>query len=200
MVAAALVAGCASGTALPPRELPIPPSTSESVPVPTAVPVPTSTTEVAPVAMVDVADPARIRIPAIGVDAAVGPLELDAANLLPPPATNEDTGWWRAGPEPGEVGPAVIVGHVDSYLGPAVFFRLRQLVPGDEILVERVDGSVARFVVSSSEQYDKNAFPTDAVYGATPDAQLRLITCGGSFDRGDRRYLDNVVVYAHLAP
>jgi hypothetical protein len=92
----------------------------------------------------------------------------------------------------------VIVGHVDSRSGPAVFFRLRQLAPGDEIAVDRVDGSTAVFVVQRVERHPKGAFPTDAVYGPTPVAQLRLVTCGGEFDRRSRHYVDNVVVFAGL--
>jgi sortase (surface protein transpeptidase) len=146
-----------------------------------------------------VADPARVRIPAIDVDAAVLPLAVDGQGVLPPPPTNVDTGWWRAGPEPGEAGPAVIVGHVDGREGPAVFFRLRQLAPGDEIAVDRVDGSTAVFTVERVERHAKDAFPTEAVYGRTPDARLRLVTCGGEFDRSTRHYVDNVVVFAVLA-
>jgi sortase (surface protein transpeptidase) len=146
-----------------------------------------------------VADPARVRIPAIDVDAAVLPLAVDGQGVLPPPPTNVDTGWWRAGPEPGEAGPAVIVGHVDGREGPAVFFRLRQLAPGDEIAVDRVDGSTAVFAVERVERHAKDAFPTEAVYGRTPDARLRLVTCGGEFDRSTRHYVDNVVVFAVLA-
>jgi sortase (surface protein transpeptidase) len=146
-----------------------------------------------------VADPARVRIPAIDVDAAVLPLAVDGQGVLPPPPTNVDTGWWRAGPEPGESGPAVIIGHVDGREGPAVFFRLRQLAPGDEIAVDRVDGSTAVFAVERVERHAKDAFPTEAVYGRTPDARLRLVTCGGEFDRSTRHYVDNVVVFAVLA-
>jgi sortase (surface protein transpeptidase) len=93
----------------------------------------------------------------------------------------------------------VIVGHVDSRQGPAVFFRLRQLVPGDQVLVDRADGSTAVFVVERSERVGKDAFPTAAVYGATLDAQLRLVTCGGRFDRTTRHYVDNVLVFARAA-
>jgi sortase (surface protein transpeptidase) len=143
-----------------------------------------------------VADPVRVRIPRIGVDAAVLALELDPHGVLPPPPTNHETGWWRAGPEPGEAGPAVVVGHVDSQEGPAVFFRLRDLDPGDRIAVERADGTAAEFTVGRTERYGKNSFPTAEVYGDTPNAQLRLITCGGAFDRTSGHYLDNVVVYA----
>lgn len=143
-----------------------------------------------------VADPVGVRVPTIGVDAPVGPLEVDGNGTLPPPDTNEGTGWWRAGPEPGERGPAVVVGHVDSYRGPAVFFRLHQVQPGQEIIVDRADGTTATFLVTRVERHDKDAFPTEAVYGDTPDPQLRLITCGGAFDRRERSYLDNIIVYA----
>ncbi|WP_433870816.1 class F sortase [Saccharopolyspora sp. CA-218241] len=154
---------------------------------------------VAAEASAQVADPVRVRIPAIGVDAPIDPLEVDENNVLPPPETNEGTGWWRGGPEPGERGPAVIAGHVDSYRGPAVFFRLGDLLPGQEIHVDRADGSTATFVAARIERHDKNAFPTEAVYGDTPTPTLRLITCGGDFDEADRRYLDNVVVFAERA-
>lgn len=143
-----------------------------------------------------VADPVRLRIPAIGVDAPVEPLEVDENAVLPPPTTNYGTGWWRDGPEPGEPGPAVIVGHVDSFQGPAVFFRLTEISPGDEIFVDRLDGTTVVFAAQRTEQHDKNAFPTHAVYGDTPDPRLRLITCGGEFDDTDRRYLENIIVYA----
>lgn len=143
-----------------------------------------------------VADPVRLRIPAIGVDAPIEPLEVDENGVLPPPTINHGTGWWRDGPEPGEPGPAVIAGHVDSFQGPAVFFRLTEISPGDEIFIDRRDGTTAVFAARRTEQHDKNAFPTQAVYGDTPDPQLRLITCGGEFDDTDRRYLDNIIVYA----
>ena len=144
-------------------------------------------------------DPLRIRIPTIGVDAPVQPLTVDEDGVLPPPDTYDDAGWWRDGPEPGERGPAVIAGHVDSRSGPAVFFRLPDLRRGVRIFVDRADGSTAVFTTQRVERYGKDTFPTDAVYGDLPGPELRLITCGGEFDRKDRRYLDNVVVFAVLA-
>lgn len=141
------------------------------------------------------ADPVRIRIPAIGVDAPVQPLTVQNG-VLPPPDTNDGTGWWRDGPEPGERGPAVIAGHLDSKRGPAVFFRLTDLSSGVQIFVDRADGTTAVFAAQRIERYDKNTFPTDAVYGDTPDPQLRLVTCGGEFDRKHRRYRDNIIVFA----
>lgn len=142
------------------------------------------------------AEPIRIRIPAIGVNARIGPLEVAPDGTLPPPASNDEAGWWRAGPEPGERGPAVIAGHVDSRTGPAVFHRLPQLDDGDEVLVDRADGSTAVFVVSTLERHEKEAFPTASVYGSAPGAELRLVTCGGEFDRAERSYLENVIVFA----
>lgn len=161
-----------------------------------APPPPRDVTVVAPAVTTQVADPVRIRIPAVGVDAAVLPLAVDAQGVLPPPPTNEDTGWWRAGPEPGEPGAAVIVGHVDGRDGPAVFFRLRDLAGGDEIVVDRSDGSTAAFAVERVERHPKDAFPTEAVYRRATAPVLRLVTCGGEFDRSTRHYLDNVVVFA----
>jgi sortase (surface protein transpeptidase) len=181
--AAVLATACAGGA--PQRDIAVPAGTAAQV-------------YATPVAE-QVADPARVRIPAIGVDAPMLPLAVDAQGVLPPPPTNEDTGWWRTGPEPGEAGPAVIVGHVDGRGGAAVFFRVRELVPGDEIAVDRVDGSTAVFAVERVERHPKDAFPTEAVYGPTPDARLRLVTCGGEFDRSTRHYVDNVVVFAALA-
>ena len=142
------------------------------------------------------ADPVRLRIPAIGVDAPVQPLTVDQDGVLPPPDTDDGTGWWRDGPEPGERGPAVVAGHLDSRDGPAVFVRLPDLDSGDQIFVDRVDGTTAVFTAQRTEQYGKDAFPTDAVYGDTPEPELRLVTCGGAFDRKGGRYLDNVIVFA----
>lgn len=142
------------------------------------------------------ADPVRLRIPAIAVDAPVDPLTVQGNGVLPPPTANDHTGWWRDGPEPGERGPAVIVGHVDSYKGAAVFIHLSELRSGDQILVDRADGTTATFVTQRVERQAKDAFPTQAVYGHTRDPELRLITCGGQFDYKDRRYLDNIIVYA----
>jgi sortase (surface protein transpeptidase) len=142
------------------------------------------------------ADPVRIRIPAIGVDAPVQPLTVDQNGVLPPPDTYDAAGWWRDGPEPGQRGPAVIAGHVDSRRGPAVFFRLPDLGKGDQILVDRADGTTAMFATQRIERHHKNTFPTDEVYDDTPDSQLRLITCGGKFDRKAHSYVDNIIVFA----
>ena len=144
----------------------------------------------------DAATPLRVRVPAIGVDSTLVDLGLDAAGALAAPADPAAAGWYAGGPVPGDVGPAVVAGHVDSAEGPAVFARLRELAPGDEVLVDRSDGTTARFTVTRVERHPKDAFPTAAVYGPTADAQLRLVTCGGAFDRAARSYEDNVVVFA----
>lgn len=120
----------------------------------------------------------------------------DPDGRLQAPEDFARVGWYSGGPAPGDPGPAVIVGHVDSWRGPAVFFRVRDLVPGDEIVVPRADGTSATFVVDAIEQYPKDGFPAERVYGPTADPQLRLITCGGSFDRAAKSYRDNIVVYA----
>jgi sortase family protein len=150
-------------------------------------------------ASVGVADPMRVVIPAIGVDAAVVPLDLWPDGTLKVPADFSWTGWYTGGPEPGEPGAAVIIGHVDSADGPAVFFHLRKLAPNNEIIVQTIDGDSFTFVVEGVEQYPKSTFPTTAVYGPTNERALRLITCGGTFDRAARSYRDNLVVFARLA-
>lgn len=141
--------------------------------------------------------PTGLSVPAAGVAAGhLQDLDLDARGGLPAPAGPQDLGWFTGGAVPGQVGPAVVVGHVDSWQGPGVFARLRDLRPGEAIDVPRSDGSVAHFVVDSVERFDKDAFPTDRVYGATAGPTLRLVTCGGAFDRTTRSYEDNVVVFA----
>ena len=139
--------------------------------------------------------PTRLRVRAIGVDTALEALRLGPDGELLPPKTNDHAGWYADGTAPGDLGPAVLAGHVDSKQGPAVFYRLREIEAGDKIEVTRGDRTVA-FTVTSTAWYPKRAFPTDRVYGPTPDRQLRLITCGGVFDRSLRSYKDNLVVYA----
>jgi sortase family protein len=140
--------------------------------------------------------PVRIEIPAIGVDAPIVPLGLNPDRTLEVPTEYGDAGWWTGGPRPGERGPAVIAGHVDSRTGPAVFFRIGELQPGHAIVIVRRDGTRARFSVLGSERYPKAQFPTERVYGRTRNATLRLITCSGTFDHASGHYLDNTVVYA----
>ena len=143
-------------------------------------------------------EPARILIPSIEVDAAVIDLNLATDGTLEVPRVPADTGWWREGPDPGERGAAVIVGHVDSRTGPAVFYDLRKLQQGDEITVISDLGARTSFVVERLARHPKDQFPTQAVYGLTTEPELRLVTCDGWFDRGTGHYVDNLVVYATL--
>ena len=142
--------------------------------------------------------PVRIEIDAIGVGAPVIRLGLNPDGTLEVPTRFGDTGWWTGGARPGERGPAVIAGHVDSRSGPAVFFRLDRLRARDAIVVVLRDGSRVRFLVQRTARYRKAAFPTAAVYGPTRLPALRLITCSGAFDAASGHYVDNTVVYARL--
>ncbi|MFV2104297.1 class F sortase [Micromonospora sp. LOL_024] len=142
--------------------------------------------------------PVEVRIPAIGVRAPLVPVAADGAGTLEVPPLDQPAvaGWYRPGVSPGETGNAVLVGHVDSGDGPAVFFDLGRLRPGDTVQITRDDASMVRFAVEGVEAYPKDRFPTDLVYAPAAVAGLRLITCGGRFDRGSGDYTDNVVVFA----
>jgi hypothetical protein len=144
-------------------------------------------------------EPVRLLIPAIGVATPLLRLGLEADGSMAVPADFGRAGWFAGGPAPGQVGPAVIAGHVDSRTGSAVFYRLRELRPGQVVLVERADRTRLRFVVSQARSYPKAEFPTGAVFGPVGSPELRLITCAGDFDRARGSYRDNLVVFAHLA-
>ena len=144
--------------------------------------------------------PAYVDIETIGTTSSLIPLSLRDDGTLNVPEVASQAGWYAGGVAPGEPGPAIIVGHVDSYLGSAVFSRLHELKPGDLVRVARVDGTVLTFSVRRIDQYPKDLFPTDLVYGSTTKRELRLITCGGTFNRSAGSYRDNVVVYADLLP
>jgi hypothetical protein len=146
-------------------------------------------------------EPTRISIPTIGVNAPFTPLSMDSAGVLqPPPETDQNlAGWYKGGVTPGELGNAIVAGHVDTKTGPAVFFMLSYLKKDDSIDITRSDGSVASFTVDEVDTFSKGDFPDQRVYGDTPDAQLRIITCGGVFDHKKQDYESNVVVFAHLA-
>ena len=141
----------------------------------------------------------RVVIPAIGVDAPMIELGLNPDDSLEVPAEAGETGWWSGGAFPGERGTAVIAGHVDSTSGPAVFFRLGELDPGDEIQVTARSGRVERFIVERSKQAEKDDFPTREVYEATAGPSLRLITCTGEFAEQTGHYEDNLIVFARAA-
>jgi LPXTG-site transpeptidase (sortase) family protein len=177
----------ARGTTASPTGAAETPATSSSVPAPVAPPA---------------ALPVSISVPAIGVrsDLLTLGLEPDGTLQVPQPGPDYDkAAWFGDSPRPGDVGPAVIEGHVDSAAnGPSVFYRLGALVVGDRIEVARADGSVATFAVSEVRVVPKTDFPTFDVYGNTEGPELRLITCGGPFDRSARSYVDNIVVFATL--
>jgi len=140
--------------------------------------------------------PVRIEIPSIGVASSLGQLGREADRTVEVPTRWEEAGWYALGPRPGDPGSAVILGHVDSKRGPAVFFRLRELRRGDQVKVTRADGSSVRFVVQRTAQYDKRRFPTDEVYYPTLTSTLRLVTCGGEFDATAGHYRSNIIVFA----
>jgi sortase (surface protein transpeptidase) len=141
--------------------------------------------------------PVRIIIPKIQVSSSLERLGRERNGTVEVPSFHA-AGWYALGPRPGDPGSAVILGHVDTTNGPAVFFRLRELRPGDLVEVERSDGSTVRFVVRRTAQYLKKQFPTDEVYFPTLAPELRLITCGGSFDYTLHHYRSNIIVFATL--
>ena len=143
--------------------------------------------------------PTAIDIPSIGVRTSnLVDLGLAADGSLQAPRDFSSVGWYAAGPSPGELGPAILGGHVDSHNGPAIFYRLGALRPGAKVAVSRKDGSTATFRVDRVQRFPKDHFPTALVYGSTNRSELRLITCGGSFNQKTGHYVDNVVAFAHL--
>ncbi|MFE0465378.1 class F sortase [Kitasatospora sp. NPDC058965] len=144
--------------------------------------------------------PVRIRIPQLFVEAPFTTLDLDASGTLqaPPPDDRNLVGWYEHGPSPGERGAAVVAGHVDTRTGPAVFLMLHLLTPGSTVDITREDRTTATFTVDSVQNYSKSTFPDQQVYAATPDAELRLITCAGTYNQKTHDYTDNLVVFAHL--
>ena len=142
------------------------------------------------------APPVALQIPAIGVRTRLVQLGLTRQGTLQVPSSPSVAGWYTGSPRPGGIGSSIIAGHIDSYRGPGVFYRLRELHPGNRIYVRQADGSLAVFRVTAVNQYPKAHFPAAAVYGPVPDAELHLITCGGTFDYATRSYLSNIVVYS----
>jgi sortase (surface protein transpeptidase) len=143
-----------------------------------------------------VARPVALTIPAIGVRTPLERLGRTPQGTLQVPVSTTVAGWYTGSPRPGEIGSAIIAGHIDSAQGPGVFFRLRLLRPGDLVYVRRSDRTLVVFRVYAERMYPKSGFPTGRVYGPTPDAELHLISCGGVFDQATGSYLSNVVVYA----
>jgi hypothetical protein len=164
------------------------------------VPVPPGLTVHAPggASQRQVPSPVRLIIPAIGVSTRLIRLGITSNHTLQVPASAALAGWFTGSPRPGAVGASIIAGHIDSYSGPGVFFRLRELHRGQGISVTRANGSVARFRIIAVRTYAKDRFPTATVYGPVPDPELRLITCGGQFDYAIGSYLSNIVISAVL--
>ncbi|WP_242891469.1 class F sortase [Actinomadura litoris] len=144
--------------------------------------------------------PVRIEVPRIDVRTPLMKLAKNPDQTVetPPPSRAQEAGWYRLGAAPGSRGAAVIIGHVDTADGPAVFYRLGRLRPGDRASVLRADGRTAVFGIDSVERFAKDRFPTNRVYGDPGYAAIRLITCGGRFDRDAGHYLDNVIAFGHL--
>ena len=142
--------------------------------------------------------PQRVQIPSIGVDSALEDLALGDGGRLGAPVDFDLAGWYADGVVPGQVGPAIIAGHVDSPTAPAVFARIGELAPGADVIVTMSGGSALTFEVTGSVQSPKAEFPTAAVYSNVPAPELRLITCGGIFDTSTGHYLDNLIVFAQL--
>lgn len=192
----------AASAALPDASLPAPPTGGAKPGATAASPTRPAAPAPPPSASPPVAPPVAISIPAIGVRHALLGLghNPDGTLQVPPLSDVAAPGWYRDSPAPGQPGPAIIIGHVDGSGGgvEGVFYRLGALRPGDTVNVSRSDGTVAVFRIDGVNEYSKNAFPTLTVYGNTPDPQLRLITCGGQFDRASGHYLDNIVAYATL--
>ena len=163
-----------------------------------ALPAPTGPIVAPPqsAAPTPVAAPVSLTIPLIGVRTQLITLGLTSTGALQVPSTTSVAGWYTGSPRPGAIGPAIIVGHIDSFTGPGVFYRLSELKAGDRVYVKRADGTLVEFRVTSVQTYLKDQFPTEDVYGPVPDPELRLITCGGAFDAATGHYLNNIVVYA----
>ena len=145
--------------------------------------------------------PMQLSVPSIGLTAPLLGLGMDSrgAPELPPFSQPRTAGWLRDSVTPGEAGTAVLVGHVDTRTGPAVMWNLSAVRPGALVEVSRLDGTTALFTVDRLKAYAKSGFPAALVYGPTPDAELRIITCGGGFDRAHQEYTGNVVLFAHLS-
>jgi LPXTG-site transpeptidase (sortase) family protein len=209
LIAVAVVLLLAGGTALavgilgqdadPPRPAAASGTTTSAAPTTGTEPEQSTTPTPAPT---PVAAPVSVSIPAIEVQSDLLTLGLnpDGTLQVPQPGPDYDTAaWYDGSPRPGELGPAVIEGHVDSAAnGPSVFYRLGEIAPGDKVDVTRADGSVVSFEVYDIQLVPKNDFPTLDIYGNTDGPELRVITCGGPFDSSARSYEDNVVVFARM--
>lgn len=183
------------GTSSPGARAPVA-TAAPAVPAPAPAPAPAAASS--PVVVMAPSTPVRVVVASIGVDSELMALGLEDDGTMEVPPGAFPAGWFTGAPTPGELGPAVIVGHIDWVTGPGVFHQLASLEVGEEIRVERSDGTTAVFRATEVSLYEKDAFPTDLVYGDIDHAGLRLISCGGTFNRSTGHYESNVVVYAEL--
>jgi LPXTG-site transpeptidase (sortase) family protein len=180
---------------------PEPPAAASAIPASVKTTVPKLTVKAKTEKFMKRSVPVRLRIPVIGVNAPITEVGLNANDTVqvPPLDDHNLAGWYKYGPTPGQKGPSVLLGHVDSVTGVSVFFNLKDLRKGDKVYVELKDGKTATFVVDGLQRVEKTAFPTEDVYGKLNYAGLRLITCGGAFDAATGHYEENIIVYAHLS-
>ncbi|HTR91649.1 MAG TPA: class F sortase [Trebonia sp.] len=178
----------------------LPPASAQQIPATVTTTVPFAPDPSAVAAPLAPSTPVRIKIPAIGVSAPVMRLGKngDGTVEVPPLDNHNLAGWYDGSVTPGADGSSVVLGHVDDYDGPSVFFSIKALHRGDTIDIVRADGDTAAFAVDGVQKVGKTEFPTGDVYGSVPYPALRLVTCGGPFDVKRGEYLDNIVVYAHL--
>jgi Sortase domain len=190
--------GMGERTTLPPRNQAAAAPVNPYFQAPPTAPPPQPSLPAAPA--MQPSSPVRLVIPRLGVNAPVRSVGLDGKGAIEvPPVSNPNlVGWYRSGPTPGEAGPAIMLGHKDTRLGSAVFSRLDEIRNGDVIEVHRKDGVIAVYTVGGLEQADKSVFPTQRVYGESPNPQMHLITCGGTYDRTTGHYTDNVIAYATM--
>jgi sortase A len=184
-----------AGMYAPPLQVENPASPAPS-PIENAAVEPSSAATTPPA--VTIQNPSRVRIPSLGVNAPVESVGLDEGGRMDVPKDYDNVGWYNRGFKPGEIGSAVVAGHLDSPTGAAVFYRLEQLGPGDEVIVEGSDGSSLTFVVETSRQYADASFPINQVFDTADTVRLNLITCDGIFNRSSRLYSHRLVVYTVL--
>jgi hypothetical protein len=185
-------------TSLPTTHRPRPTSTGSTTTTTTASTTTTTLPAQVPQLFASRSTPVQLRVPAIALDVSLSTLGLNLNGTVSVPTDIQQPGWYRLGPSPGQDGSAVILGHVDSYQGPAVFFKLRSLVAGDLVDVTLADGVSAQFKVTDVVQYLKTSFPDQLVYAGQGHSTLQLVTCGGTFDAQTGHYLSNFVVYTSL--
>jgi LPXTG-site transpeptidase (sortase) family protein len=175
-------------------------TSNNAPPINLQIPAPSAATQVTPINKATATSvPTRLNIPKINVDVPITPVGQNADGTMQTPGYYDNlVGWYKHSPIPGNQGPSVVVGHVGNKKGPSVFWDLGLLSDGDKIDVYGENGNKTTFVVTSKQQFDQNNFPTEAVYGDIDHAGLRLITCGGVFDKSAQRYTKNTVIFARL--